>query len=95
MHFEHKSKGPFISNVNIVDILNYESNVLNLKTRWLQNKRTSNDINCKPHTAVREKKAMGAQHMKSVNTKRAILRAILESLEFQAEDPLIAQYIFR
>lgn len=56
---------------------------------------TSNDINCKPQTAVSEKKAMGAQHIKSVKTRSAILLAILESLEFQAEDPRIAQYIFK
>jgi hypothetical protein len=36
---------------------------------------------------------MGAQHRKSVKTSRAILLAILESLEFHACEPRIAQYI--
>lgn len=54
---------------------------------------SSSDTNCSPDAAVSEKKAMGAQHKKSVNTSNAIRLAILESFEFQACDPLIAQYI--
>ena len=37
-----------------------------------------------PPAAVKAKKAIGAQQMKSVKTNRAILLAILESFEFQA-----------
>ena len=48
-----------------------------------------------PAAAVNAKKAIGAQHMKSVKTNKAIRLAILESFEFQAWEPLIAQYIFK
>lgn len=49
------------------------------------------DIKCKPKAAVREKKAIGAQQMKSVNTSSAIRLAMRESLLFQACEPRMAQ----
>lgn len=55
----------------------------------------SKEISCNPNIAVMEKKAMGDQHRKSVNTNKAILLAILESFVFHACDPRMAQYIFR
>lgn len=55
----------------------------------------SKEIKCRPNAAVKEKNAIGDQHKKSVNTNRAILLAILESFEFHACEPLMAQYIFR
>lgn len=54
---------------------------------------SSSETNRKPDAAVSEKNAIGAQQRKSVNTSSAILLAILESLEFHAWDPRIAQYI--
>ena len=56
---------------------------------------SSSDTNCTPKAAVSEKKAMGAQHRKSVKTSRAIRLAMRESFEFQACEPRIAQYICR
>jgi hypothetical protein len=44
----------------------------------------SREMRCSPNAAVREKNAIGDQQMKSVNTRRAIRFAILESLEFHA-----------
>ena len=44
----------------------------------------SNEIKLAPPAAVNAKKAIGNQQIKSVNTRRAILLAILESFEFQA-----------
>ena len=44
----------------------------------------SNDTSCSPQAAVMDRKAIGNQQRKSVNTRRAILFAILESLEFHA-----------
>ena len=44
----------------------------------------SKEIRYTPKDANRAKNAIGAQHMKSVNTSRAILLAIRESLEFHA-----------
>ena len=52
-------------------------------------------IKLTPPAAVRAKNAIGAQQMKSVKTKRAILLAIRLSLEFQAWEPRMAQYIFK
>ena len=55
----------------------------------------SSEIRLAPPAAVRAKKAMGNQQMKSVKTSSAIRFAIRESLEFQAWDPRMAQYILR
>lgn len=44
----------------------------------------SSDIRCKPNTAVSDKKAIGDQQIKSVNTNKAIRFAIRESFEFHA-----------
>jgi hypothetical protein len=44
----------------------------------------SKEMSCSPNAAVREKNAIGDQQMKSVNTRRAIRLAILESFEFHA-----------
>lgn len=55
----------------------------------------SRDIKCNPKAAVKERKAIGDQQMKSVNTSKAIRLAILESLLFHAWEPRIAQYIFK
>lgn len=55
----------------------------------------SSEMSWTPQAAVTAKNAMGNQQMKSVNTSSAIRLAILESLEFQAWEPLMAQYIFR
>lgn len=55
----------------------------------------SSVINCIPHMALIDKNAIGLQQRKSVNTNKAIRLAIRESFEFQACEPLIAQYIFK
>ena len=54
---------------------------------------SSSDTNWTPKAAVSEKKAIGAQQRKSVNTSNAIRLAMRESLEFHACEPRIAQYI--
>lgn len=56
---------------------------------------SSNDIRWRPDTAVNEKKAIGAQHKKSVKTKRAIRLAIRESFEFQALNGLTFNLLFK
>src|SRR5699024_7319537 len=53
------------------------------------------EMSSKPKTAVREKKAIGAQQQKSVNTSSAIRFAILLSLLFHACEPRMAQYMRR
>ena len=47
-----------------------------------------------PKAAVIEKKMIGAQQRKAEKTRIAIRLAIRKSLEFQALDPIIEQYIF-
>lgn len=54
------------------------------RTKMVKTLASSSDIKCAPKTAVSEKKAIGAQQMKSVMTSKAILLAIRESLEFHA-----------
>ena len=44
---------------------------------------------------LRESKFISCQQMKSVKTRRAMRLAILESLEFHACEPRMAQYILR
>ena len=44
----------------------------------------SRETSCNPKAAVSEKKAMGDQQRKSVNTSRAMRFAIRESFEFHA-----------
>ena len=59
------------------------------KTNIVKTLASSNEIRCRPETAVSVKKAIGAQHKKSVNTNRAIRLAIRESFEFQAFNGVI------
>lgn len=65
------------------------------RTKMVKILASSKEIKLNPQTAIKEKKAIGAQHKKSVKTSNAILLAILESFEFHAWDPLMAQYILR
>ncbi len=44
----------------------------------------SREIRCKPQAAHMERKAIGNQQRKSVNTSKAIRFAMRESFEFQA-----------
>ena len=53
-----------------------------------------NDKRSNPSAAVNVKNDIGAQQKKSVKTRRAILFATRESLEFHADEPRTEQYIF-
>ena len=55
---------------------------------------SSSEISSWPKAAVSEKNEIGAQQAKSVNTSNAIRLATRVSLEFQACEPRIEQYIF-
>merc|ERR1719471_1315176 len=68
--------------------------LFNGRTKTVKTLAPSREMSWAPHAAVREKNAMGNQQTKSVNTNRAIRLAILESLEFHAWEPRMAQYIF-
>ena len=65
------------------------------KMKMVKTLACSRLIKCTPPAAVKAKKAIGAQQIKSVKTSKAILLAIRLSLEFQAWEPRIAQYILR
>uniref|UniRef100_A0A0K2V7U5 Uncharacterized protein n=1 Tax=Lepeophtheirus salmonis TaxID=72036 RepID=A0A0K2V7U5_LEPSM len=53
-------------------------------TKTVKTLAPSRETRRTPNAAVREKKAIGAQQIKSVKTNKAIRLAIRESLEFHA-----------